>query len=147
MQLSSICSQNDVEYCVDMYRTLSDEAFMPTSREVAISNLWKLVRMKRFVRCLRRDDRIIAWLYAERVQLMHTDYPIFQQMYYASDQTGLRAVRCVTTLHDAMRDYAAAQGYPMVTSPGSHLDPDYTFARILEKHGWLRRGYAAALHI
>lgn len=34
MQLTGLISLEDVKYCVDMYRSLSDEEFMPTPLEV-----------------------------------------------------------------------------------------------------------------
>ena len=142
-----ILRQEEIEHCVDMYRALSDETFMPSSRQAAITSLWKAVRQKRFVRCLRRGDTIVAWIYSDKVQLLHMDFPVFQQIYYASDQKDTAAARCVTLLHECMVDYAKSEGFRMATSAGSHLDETYTFARILERHGWLRRGYGAALHL
>ena len=106
--ITSLYSLNDIEACVDMYRALSDEEFMPTSREVAIHNLWKLVRMKKFVRCIRKESKIIAWMYADKAQLLHTDYPVFQQMYYASNQSSLLAARCVVQLHDKCKQLKLA---------------------------------------
>ena len=147
LSVRELYSEGDIAYCVDMYRALSDESFLVSDRATAILNLWKLVRMKRFVRCLTRDGVIVAWLYADAVQLLHTTYPVFQQMYYASDQTGTMAVRCITMLHDAMEDYAVEKGFSVITSPGSHMDENFVFARVLARHGWQRRGYGAARRV
>jgi len=127
-----------------MYRALSDESFVTSDRNVAIANMWLLVRRKRFVRCLRRNGVIEAWIYADRVQLQHRATPHFQQLYYASSVSGIRAARYVVELHNMAAEYAKAEGYDLITSPGSHMDPDNVFARILEKNGWQRRGYIAA---
>lgn len=134
----------DIAACVDLYRALSDEAFITSDRNSAIRNLWALVRQRRFVRCIRRNGVIEAWIYADRVHLPHRATPHFQQIYYASSVSGIRAARYVVALHDIAAEYAKAEGYDLITSPGSHMDPDNVFARILEKNGWQRRGYLAA---
>lgn len=145
MAVGYLRNDADIAACVDMYRSLSDESFMETSREAAIRNLSKLVRMKRFVRCIRDNDKIIAWIYADGVRLLHTDKPNFQQFYYASSVTGIKAARCVTTLHREMVAFGQLHGFHLMVSAGSHLDPEFVFARLLERDGWDRRGHCAAI--
>lgn len=138
-----LTSNKDIETCVDMYLALSDEDFMPSSRAKSLEHMWKVARQGRFIRALKRDGELVAWIYAEKVQLLHTDYPTFQQIYYASNQTGAAAARCVKILHQAMLDEARARGIEYCVSAASHLDPECVFSRILERTGWQRRGHVA----
>lgn len=61
---------------------------MPVCMETAIRNMIVKVRRSKYIRVLRRDDIIVAWIYAELLQPDHADYTCFQQMYYASNAVG-----------------------------------------------------------
>lgn len=126
-----------------MYLALNDESFMGTSRAHALANLWTHVRLKHFVRCLRHDGQIVAWILAVPMQHEHADYVVLQQLYYASNQTGLRAAKCVLLLHDALYAHALTTDCKYVLSMGSPYDEANVFSRLLERAGWTRRGYAA----
>jgi len=147
MAVTPIYSEREVAHCVDMYLALNDEVFMPTSRDAALQRLWAHVRLKHFVRCLRHNGKIIAWIYAAPMQHEHADYNVLQQLYYASDQTGVMAARAVVTLHEALYKEACRGDYRYAVSLGSHFDERNVFARILERAGWTRRGFAAVREV
>lgn len=127
-----------------MYLSLADEAFMRTDRHSSLVNLEKKVLDKKFVRVLRADQKIVAWIYGDLVKLDHQEGSNFQQLYYCSDLKGFSAARAVIALHREMFEYASLNSNSMYcVSPGSHLDEKNAFARILERDGWNRRGHIA----
>ena len=143
MIISQITSRKLLEDCVDMYLALNDENFLPASRDLAIKRLDLLVRRKRYVRVLTNNSTPIAWLYADISDVQHCNKRIIQQNYYASNTSGVLAYKCVKLLHEDLISYAIEKRFQVIISPGSHMDPDNTFARILEKLGWERRHYIA----
>jgi len=143
MKIRELMNESEIEFCVDMYRALSDEDFMPSNRKKAIESLTSYKNTGIFIRVLEDKNEIVAWICAGRVRLGHVDHVIFQQTYYCSQLTGLKAVKAVKLLHEAMYLEAKRLRIKRVVSLGSHLDEHHTFARILEKSGWLRRGYLA----
>jgi hypothetical protein len=139
--IAQITTLKEVEYCVDMYLSQNDYTFLSADRDLAIMNLSLAVRRKKFVRVLKMDDKIVSWIFADKGNSLHMKTNILQQYYYCSELKGIQAYRSVKLLHNALIDYAEKMGYELIMSPGSHLDEDYTFTRILEKLGWLRRGH------
>lgn len=142
MAIETILALKDLEYCVDMYLEQNDNSFMEASRDEACMSLLQAVRRNKFVRVLRDNDSIVAWIYADTVKLQHQCNFNFQQLYYCSILAGVRSVRAVVDLHELMFNSAPSNSKYCV-SAGSHMDQSNTFARILEKHGWQRRGYLA----
>jgi hypothetical protein len=146
-RIEDITVANDIDYCVDMYLALNDNTFMVADRTESIRHLFMKVRMKRFVKVYKEDNRILAWIYGDRVKLDHCNYTNFQQIYYCSDQYGFKAYRCLVALHDSLYKHSINTDALYCVSPGSPLDPTNVLARSLEKNGWMRRGYIAARRI
>lgn len=142
-----ITSRQQIIKCVDLYLAQNDESFMKTSKETSYRNLFNKVRLNKFVRAVEIDGEIVAWIYADAVVLEHTDYVTVQQMYYGSSQHGIMAVRCIKLLHEAMLEYAESLKAAYCTSAGSPYDTENVFAKILEKSGWIRRGYLAVMEL
>jgi hypothetical protein len=140
-------THDDVLACVDMYYALNDHEFLCVDHAACLRNLTKKVRGKRFVRTLVSGGEIVAWIYCEPVALPYTDQMGFQQMFFASDQVGTMAYKCVVKLHEAMLEEAERLHITLALSAGSHADERFTFAKILEKNGWQRRGYLALKYI
>lgn len=140
-KVSNISTKAELEYCIDAYTKYNDFSFLPVDRDFAIKNLDLAVRRQRFVRVLKMDDKIVSWIFADSAKSAHMKTNILQQYYYFSELQGVAAYRSVKMLHDSLIDYAEKMGYELILSPGSHLDEDHTFTRILEKLGWERRGY------
>ena len=128
-----------------MYMSMND--FVPMDAETCFQNLRRLVAAGRFVRCVKSNDKIIAWIYCDKLKPSHSKTAHFHQQYYCSNQTGVLAARCVRDLHAAMVEYAIAHGYSMCMSLGSHTDENFVFTRILARMGWERRGYVALLSV
>jgi hypothetical protein len=142
MLIRKIKNLKELEECVDMYLKLSDQEFLPASRKASIKSLKEVLSTpKAFVRVLEKEGKLVAWIYAEVIQLQHTTFKVLQQIYYSSCLEGVSAARAVKLLHQALIEEAERRRVIMVTSPGSHLDENFTFAKILEKSGWERRGY------
>ena len=126
-----------------MYLKLNDQNFLPASREVSTQNLIVKVRRGKYVRVVRKDKRIVAWIYADLVQLEHTDYACFQQLYYASDAAGFSAARYLRILHSDMVRQARATNAEYCISIASHMDTECVLTRLLERDGWVRKGHVA----
>jgi hypothetical protein len=134
-------NSKEVRRCVEMYFSLND--WLELDFGVCLKNMNRLVRRKRFFRLLEHDSKIIAWIYCEPAQPLHQSFPQYQQIYYASDQSGILAYKAVVKLHEAMLDEAVRLNYRLAVSQGSHMDEANVFSKILEKNGWERRGYGA----
>lgn len=143
MIIDQISTAQEVEECVDLYLSIVDQSWLPASRDTSIKSLMDKVRRQKFVRLIKKDSRIIAWIYADQVALPHADYSLFQQIYYASNQSGSLAYKCVVALHDSMYEAGKLTDAKYCISVGSPFDNDNTFTRILEKNGWIRRGHTA----
>lgn len=134
----------DIIQCVEIYYNLNDHSFIKVSKERATKILLQFCKQNKFVRILlNQNNEIEAWLYADIVQAYHSDERMFQQIYYASNQKGVRAYRNVIDLHNSMIDEARARNIKLLISQGSHMDELNVFSRILEKDGWQRRGHTA----
>jgi hypothetical protein len=133
-------SRSDVQACVDMYLCLNDESFLPADRDSALRSLNN--RLINSLNLVYGDTE--AWLSASRVRPEHCNFDVLQQFYFASKLSGVKAYRAVVSLHDEMYEFAVKLKIPYCISPGSHMDVDNTFTRILEKNGWMRRGHVAA---
>jgi hypothetical protein len=145
--IRELLSSREIRSCVELYMGLNDPSFIPLEFDVCYNNLLTLVKRKKFVRGLFEDDELIAWIYCDVVEHLHLGFPVFQQLYYASDQKGMKAYRCVVRLHEAMLVKARESEFSLAVSSGSHMDPDHVFAKILEKQGWERRGYLCLRHL
>lgn len=141
-------STADIKACIDLYCDLNDPSFLTICKDNCYKHLSQFARQNKFIRLkLDNDDKIIAWIFAAKVQSYHSASPMFQQMYYASSNNGIKAYRDVIDLHEEMIQEAIRLDIPMVISQGSHMDENNTFSRILEKNGWDRRGHTALKHL
>lgn len=147
MEICKLAKTEEVSFCVDMYLKLNDESFIPTDRETSIASLYKLSRCGRFVRTLKKDGVIIAWIYADRTSVQHSNLNFFQQMYYACSESGFLAYKCLIALHSAMYEYARTQDVHYCISSSSHFDTAMVLSRALEKNGWMRRGFLASKRV
>jgi hypothetical protein len=134
---------DEIAYCVNMYASLNDFTFLPIDRKLAVQNLSLAVRRQKFIRVLKQDNQIVAWIYADVGNSLHMNEKVLQQQYYCSTLAGTKAFRAVQILHEELLKYAKENKYDIVFSNGSHMDEKYVFTRMLEKLGWQRRGYVA----
>jgi len=136
--------RNDLIKCVDLYLALNDETFLPSNRIVCLQKVETAYKTGKYFKILIDDlGEIIGWLHADTLQLSYMSIPILQQMFYMSNQTGVKAVRAVELLHEDLIFHGEEIGVKIITSMGSYMDPNFVFVRILEKSGWERRGYMA----
>ena len=133
----------EVTECIDLYLALNDFSFLPASRPKSIRELSTAVRMNKLVLMALLDDKIVGWIYAREANISHIENSVLQQYYYASNLTGIKAVKLLSVLHQAMFDYAEDKGFELVMSSGSHMDSKNVLTRVLAKDGWDTRGYLA----
>jgi hypothetical protein len=133
--------------CADLYLAHSDDHAIPTHRPTAIANLTRLIPGNFFETILDKDVNVSAWMLGLETGSPHHNKRQFQQNYYASNLHGVAAVKAILTLHDSFEDYCRKKKGDIIVSSGSHLDERNVFARVLEKHGWIRRHYLAIKHL
>ncbi len=131
-----------------MYLALNDEAFLPADRRKSLHSIERVFKQGQYLKVAKDENNtIVGWLYAAPANLDHSVQKVLQQRYFATNQRGVRAARIVVELHRDLVKHARFLAYDVVTSPGSHLDESNVFARILEREGWKRKGFMAALEL
>jgi hypothetical protein len=134
-------SEEDLKVCVQMYIAKGHGDFMVPDFYVALKKLTSYVRGGGFLRVVRDEGKIVAFIVGVLAGNMHTDLRVFSQEYFCSNTSPAKAVRCVKMLHEALFKEASMRQADIVVSRGSHLDPDNKFANILQTFGWERKGY------
>lgn len=147
MLIRKINNSKELEICVDLYLALNDESFIPANRVSSINSLNVLKNSGAFFRVLEYNDKIVAWILATKIKSPHTGETSLQQIYYASNLSGIRSVRAVQLLHTELVCEAQRCRIGRVISTGSHMDSENVFTRILEKMGWKRRSYIATYEV
>lgn len=134
---------SDLKFCIELYYNLNDHFFITVDKNESLKNLIELFYKRNFIRIIKKDSKIIAWILAIKNKQMHSKEILLQQVYYASSEKGFLAYKCVVLLHNEMLEEAKKLKVDLALSQGSHLDENNTFSRILEKNGWDRRGHTA----
>lgn len=138
--IEKLINKKDIEECVDMY--LPHDTWLRSSRSDSLQSMGIICR-RGYARVFKSDGKIIAFLLAMVERPSHTNLYVLRQLYFCSTG-GVAGVRAMLALHDDLVLYAEELHIPLVMSCGSHFDENNKFTKLLEKHGWERRGYAAA---
>jgi len=141
LRLEKAQSCQEIVDCVDLYLSISPD--VPVDRAYTIRFMTEAAKRQQFFRLIRLGEELVGWFLAKEIGLGHTQAKTFQQMYYMTNLTGVRAVKAVILAHEAIEDRACELGMEIVASTASHNDPAFVLTRILEKQGWTRRGYYA----
>jgi predicted RNA binding protein YcfA (HicA-like mRNA interferase family) len=147
MKLSSVETQKDIVACVDLYLSFNDYTFLQCDRTACIKSFYNHLQQKAFIRCIKEDGIIRAWILAKISISDFTGKRYIQQLYYASSFVGLKAAKAVMLLHEYLTGLAEKLGIYQVVSMGSHMDTKNTFVKILERIGWKVRGYCAIWYL
>jgi hypothetical protein len=143
MLVRSPLSKEELSICVDMYIKQNDYSFMDADPEVGLKNLFLHWKTGEFIKVLEDKGKVVGWICASMATNYHTTKPFLNQQYYTSILTGFSAAKAVYLLHDELIKEGRKKKLNLVMSCGSHMDPDHTFTKILERRGWLRRGHVA----
>ena len=73
--------------------------------------------------------------------------PVFQQFFYCTNYSGIKAAKAVVMFHKEMEQEARKRDIDLLISSGSHTDNRNVFVRILAGQGWKIRGYVATLRL
>lgn len=141
--IRKIQSDAEITYCVNLYANLVEENLVPVDIKMAERYMKHFAVTHKFLRVGEFEGKIRCWILAMLNRPYHVKDPIFQQLYFASDFTGLKAAHAVKLLHRAMLIEAERLEYKIAMSMGSCFDEKNVMARILEKDGWTRRGHTA----
>jgi hypothetical protein len=144
--IDKVQTRQDILVCVNMYLKIYD-SIIPADYDRSIKSFEYEVKRQKYLRVVRRNSRILAWILADLVHPLHTRLPIFRQLYYASDQTGVLAVKCLQLLHEDMYLASFNTNATYCLSEGSHMDTTQVLARALEKVGWTRKNHMAVREI
>jgi hypothetical protein len=140
-------SEDELAKCVDMYIALNDPTFIKINRDFCIENIVKHWKSLGYIRLLKDNHKIVAWIMAIPAMSKHSREKYLMQEYYCSHLEGFSSVRAIKILHNDLIKYASNNRYNLIVSTGSHMDPTFVFTRILEKQGWNRRGHIATYRI
>jgi hypothetical protein len=146
-KIVSPSSESELIFCVDMYASLNDNSFISVDKNFCIENIIKHWKSLNYIRLLKKNNQIVAWLLAVEAVSKHSRQRYLLQEYYCSNLKGIASYKAVVLLHRDLIEYAKTNRFSFVASSGSHLDETFVFSRILEKDGWSRRGYAAKYNL
>jgi hypothetical protein len=147
MIVRKIKSQEEMDKCVDMYIDIYENEIIPLDRDKSLLSMRRHVAARQFFRVVEDDGEVIAWIAGAVLEREFIAEKYMQQIYYCSNQKGMKSYRCVVLLHQALVEEAKALGIKYVLSTGSHADTENVFVRILGKNGWNVRGYLAIFHL
>ena len=136
-------SRKDISDCINLYLERYDSSIFPVSPSKGEQELFLAVRMGKFVLMAEEDQELIGWIYAKEVDVPHLDYKVLNQMYYASNATGFKAIKLLKILHEEMYEYAESNKFEILMSGSSYEDSTYVLSRALAKYGWSSKGSMA----
>jgi hypothetical protein len=137
--LDNPSSRQDIIDCVEIY--VAKDQWIPVSKKESLTNLYTAWKTGKFLKVVKDNDKIIAWLHASITRPQHQDFPSYYQHYCCTNSTAIKNYKAIKLLHAALIQQAEEEEIPLIYSGGSHLDETLIFPRILEKLGWDRRGY------
>lgn len=136
-------SEEQLRECAIMYMSQNDMEFFPIDREKCIQSIISHWKEGSFIRVLVDNNALVGFIMATSGTSKHNYGRHLTQEYYCSNQKGYKAAKAVIVAHEALLAYAKTLPFEFVLSSCSHMDPTFVFSRILEKRGWMRRGYMA----
>lgn len=136
-------SQQTLVKCIDLYISQNDETFIHANFQSCLDNLKKYIAHNAFFRVIKDSEEVIGFILAAKHVPDFTNRSCVQQLFYASNQVGFKAAKCVLLAHNALIDYAEKYHIQYVLSTCSHLDNDHVFCKILQRSGWDIRGHTA----
>lgn len=146
MHLSPPQNEAELLLVADIYLKY-DDGFLPVNREVCYENIINHWRRLGYVRIIHHARRVIGFIMASVVTTKHSKEKMLLQEYFCTDLSGFAAAKAVKLAHRDLVQHAANQRIVTVMSCGSHMDPDHTFTRILEREGWKRKGHVALIQL
>lgn len=136
-------SEDQLKRCVDIYIAQHDD-FFPVDRNICYRNVMAYWRMPtEYVKIIEHNRTIVGFIAGAITTSKHSREKYLLQEYYVTNLKGFSAAKAVFLAHRDFEKFARDQRISMVISQGSHMDPDHTFTRLLEKDGWSRRGHIA----
>jgi hypothetical protein len=142
MQILQPKSPQELLACADIYISYNND-FLKVDERWAHKQILDYWRQKNYIRVIWHEGQIVGFIAAIYCASKHSpEYRLLQE-YYCTNLKGFSAAKAVRAAHRDMIEYATRRGIGLIQSPGSHMDSDNTFVRILEKDGWERSGYLA----
>ena len=143
MEFLKPTNEAQLRHCCDIYMAQNDPEFMRVDANSCYQSLIKHWRLNGYVRVIWLKGEIVGFIMASIVPVMYSKEKHLAQEYYCTNLTGFAAAKAVIESHKGLVEVAKMKLIPVVISQGSHMDPENTFTRILERQGWTRRGFVA----
>ena len=141
MLLRSPKNLKELEFCINAYLEINDDSFLFVDTKKILRRLELYWKKGYYVKIVEEDSEIIGWMYANIIDIDHIEYPVYQQFYCQSIVSGIKAFKVIKLLHEDLIRDAERKGIQLIISNGSQFDSNFTFSKILEKLGWIRRNY------
>ncbi len=138
-------NKEDLHTCIQMYFNWANS--YPIDYDSCFKNIQYNWQRKKFLRVIRRNEKIVAWIFADKHKFFHSDEIFFIQHYYCSNYFGILATKFLIMLHDEMIKEASKSNIKYCMSCCRFDDTRFTLSRILEKIGWQRHGYQAVAYV
>lgn len=142
MEILQPKSAQELMICADIYIGYNND-FVQVDRGWAHKQILDYWRQKNYIRVIYHEGQIVGFIAAMYCASKHSPEWRLLQEYYCTNLKGFASAKAVRLAHRDMLEYAKRRGIGLVQSPGSHMDPDNVFVRILERDGWQRSGYLA----
>jgi len=147
MKIIQPSSEQQLKFCADMYISQNDNSFINLDSQFCYENIIKHWKCLNYIKLIIDNNQIVGFIMANETISKHSRDKFIAQEYYCTNLSGFKSARAVKLSHEDLTEYAKKNKLKFVISQGSHMDPDHTFTRLLEKFGWDRRGHIAKYNI
>jgi hypothetical protein len=143
MILTNPSSEQQLKFCADLYISYNDSSFISIDQQFCYENIIKHWKSLNYIKLIVDNNQIIGFIMASPSMSKHSKDRFMLQEYYCTNAQGFKAAKAVKLAHQDLIEYARKNRFKFVISQSSHMDPDHTFTKLLEKFGWQRRGHIA----
>lgn len=143
IRVEPIVSLEELKAAVDVYVNYAKNDIVPFSREESYTNMEAHWRSLKYVKKITYKGAVVGIVCGDILKSFHGKHKFFNQMYYCTNLKGVLSVKAVQLAHRDIIEYASKYKLSYVISQASHNDTSFVFTRILEKDGWIRKGFMA----
>jgi hypothetical protein len=129
---------------VKLYLELREDHLLPIDEEYCRKMFFRELQLGAFFRVWSgASGELRAWILAKPMILITHPKPVFKQIFYGSNLSGVTAVRALSELHGEMEEEGRRLKIQFLVSEGSPFDTTDVLSRTLERRGWKRVGNTA----
>jgi len=147
MKIIQPSSEQQLYFCANMYISQNDSSFISIDAQFCYENIIKHWKSLNYIKIIIDNNQIVGFIMASPSMAKHSKDKFMLQEYYCTNLKGFKSARAVKVAHEDLIEYSKRNKFKFVLSQGSHMDPDHTFTKLLEKFGWQRRGHIAKYNL